>query len=550
MKQPILLLTLAASLLMPLTAIHAAEPAKVEANQVMEVSLVSAKPYANPFMEVEVDAVVTRPDGKQLRVPAFWAGGNDWKFRYASELTGIHSWKTECKDATNTGLHGISGKIEVVPSTSDNPLLKHGFLRVSQDKRHFEHADGTPFLWLGDTWWKGLCKRMTWEGFQELTADRRAKGFNVVQIVCGPYPDENTMKDSWDNEGGKPYGTKDFSVVNLKYFEYSDSRIKHLVDNGIVPAIVGGWGRGDCDGLAMAGVEGMKRHWRNLLARYGAYPTIWIVGGESKGPEWGKIAMYLKSLDAYDKPLTIHPPRTVPCDRSVFNFEMLQTGHGGLFGRGGGLDAVHQLKTAMERSPTMPVLIGEFCYEGHMQEGAPDVQRHVFWGSMLTGSAGLTYGAAGIWHASVEGDPGTKGIYDFTTWKEGMNYPGAAQLGRGKKLLEQYQWWRFQSHPEWVDKDCFAAGIPGEVRFIYRPKRGIYNWSETVVKDLEPDVDWQVYYWDPVSGRKFDQGVIKATAKTGDKYAKQVDFKKKVPSPQDWVLVLERAETKTTDLKK
>jgi hypothetical protein len=393
---------------------------------------------------------------------------------------------------------------------------------------------------------------MTWEGFQELTADRRAKGFNVVQIVCGPYPDENTMKDSWDNEGGKPYGTKDFSVVNLKYFEYSDRRIKHLVDNGIVPAIVGGWGRGDCDGLAMAGVEGMKRHWRNLLARYGAYPTIWIVGGESKGPEWGKIAMYLKSLDAYDKPLTIHPPCGVPCDRSVFNFEMLQTGHGGLNdGRPTpGTNAVPQLKKAMELSPTLPVLIGEFCYEGHMQEGAPDVQRHVFWGSMLTGSAGLTYGAAGIWHASVEGNPGTKNIYDFTTWKEGMNYPGAAQLGRGKKLLEQYQWWRFQSHPEWVDKDCFAAGIPGEVRFIYRPKRGIYNWSETVVKDLEPDVDWQVYYWDPVSGRKFDQGVIKATAKTGDKYAKQVGFKKKVPSPQDWVLVMERAETKTTDLKK
>jgi hypothetical protein len=125
-------LTLAASLLMPLTAIHAAAPAKVEANQVKEISLVSSKPYANPFMEVELDAVVTRPDGKQLRVPAFWAGGNDWKFRYASELTGTHSWKTECKDAKNTGLHGISGIIEVIPSTSDNPLYKHGPVRVSR----------------------------------------------------------------------------------------------------------------------------------------------------------------------------------------------------------------------------------------------------------------------------------------------------------------------------------------------------------------------------------------------------------------------------------
>ena len=73
-------------------------------------------------------------------------------------------------------------------------MLKHGFLRVSTNGRHFEHADGTPFFWLGDTWWKCLCQRMTWDGFQELTADRQAKGFNVVQIVCGPYPDEGFLR--------------------------------------------------------------------------------------------------------------------------------------------------------------------------------------------------------------------------------------------------------------------------------------------------------------------------------------------------------------------
>lgn len=158
-----------------LKASPAAAPEKVEANHVTEISLGSSKPYANPFMEVELDAVVTQPDGKQLRVPAFWAGGNDWKFRYASDQTGIHAWKTECKDAANTGLHGISGTIEMVASTSENPLFRHGPVRVSGNRRHFEHADGTPFLWLADTWWKNLCKRMTWEGFQELTADRKAK---------------------------------------------------------------------------------------------------------------------------------------------------------------------------------------------------------------------------------------------------------------------------------------------------------------------------------------------------------------------------------------
>lgn len=28
------------------------------------------------------------------------------------------------------------------------------------------------------------------------------------------------------------------------------------------------------------GLEGYKRHYRNLVARYGAYPVVWILGGK------------------------------------------------------------------------------------------------------------------------------------------------------------------------------------------------------------------------------------------------------------------------------
>jgi hypothetical protein len=89
-----------------------------------------------------------------------------------------------------------------------------------------------------------------------------------------------------------------------------------------------------------------------------------------------------------------------------------------------------------------------------------------------------------------------------------MNYPGATQLGIGKKLLEQYPWSRFEPHPEWTEGDCTAAGIPGEVRFIYQPRRGIYNWAGTVVKNLEPGATYQVFYFDPATGRRFDQGTV------------------------------------------
>ncbi len=519
----------------------------VEANRIAEITVVSGKAYGNPFTEVELDALIAASDGTQVRVPAFWAGGDRWRFRYASSVPGTYAWKLACSDTSNSKLHGIEGTLKVIPYRGQNLLLKHGPIRVAMDRRHFEHADGTPFFWLADTWWKNLCKRMTWEGFQELTADRKAKGFSAIQIVCGPYPDEDMMESRWENEGGKPYTTKDFSVVNPRYFDDADRRIAHLVDAGIVPVIVGGWGRPQGGGestLVQVGLEGFKRHWRNLVARYGAYPTVWVVGGEAKdayGP-WAELAKYLKEIDPYHRPLTYHAPehpRQAIKDNAVFDFDMVAIGHDGFKTAA---ETLELMKSCLSQNPSRPALCGEACYEGHMQTNFQDVQRHLFWSFMLSGAAGHTYGAAGIWQASVQGDPGITPVYDMTTWKEGMNYPGSAQIGLGKKLLEKYPWSRFETHPEWVEGGCFAAGIPGKVRIIYLPRRNQYNWSGPAVKNLEPDVDWHVYYFDPATGRTFDQDRIKASAKAGDNTAKPVEFKRNVPSPQDWVLVFEQVE--------
>lgn len=477
----------------------------VQRNGVAEVTLRADHAYSNPFNSVEVDANITSPDGTRQTVPAFWDGGSVWRFRYSSDHAGAYPYSVRCSDPTEKALNSFGGVITVLADYHGaNPLYTHGALRVSVDHRHLEHADSAPFLWLADTWWKGLSKRLTWQGFQQLTADRRNKGFSVVQIVCGPYPDEGLFEPRWENEGGKPYVSHDFSTVNPAYFTYSDRRIRHLADSGIVPAIVGGWGRGGS--LEAIGLPGYKRHWRNLIAHYAAYPVVWIIGGEAGGPDWTELARYVRQIDPFHRLITMHPgssSRAAVTDESVLDFDMLQTGHGDW---SAALGAIPQIRAALARKPTMPGLVGEACYEGHMQSAFEDVERYLFWGCMLSGAAGHTYGAAGVWHAAIEGDPGITPVYDATTWKVGMEFAGSKQVGIAKRLLEQYPWSHCEPHPEWVDADSFAVGIPGQLRIIYQPRRGVYNWTGIVVRQLEMDVPYHAFYFNPTDGKRYDLG--------------------------------------------
>lgn len=501
--------------------------------EVFETSYESAKAYPNPFTDVEVD-VVFKQGESQWKVPAFWAGDRKWTVRFAPPFQGEYSYRIECADKANTSLNGKEKTLSVTAYKGDNPLRKHGFPKVGPNKTSFIHADGTPFFWLGDTWWKGLCKRLPWEGFRELTADRREKGFTVVQIVCGTYPDEpGLMKPSWENEGGMPYTNQDFSIVNPEYFKFADRRIAHLAESGIVPAIVAGWGRAVT--LDAVGLPGYKRHFRNLIARYGSYPVIWILGGETdktQGP-WHELAQYVEATDPCGRMLCNHSShlRGALEDSAAFDFDMDATGHNSWATVN---DVLGKARKSLKDEPRKPFVSGESCYELHMQQNPAYLQRYQFWALMLAGAAGHTYGAAGIWHMATPEEHGNWGAwggqpYDLTTWNEGMNFPGSAQLGHGKALLSTLPWQQFAEHPEWVGNECFAAGVPGKIRVIYQPIRGVYNWDGITVNQIEPG-SWSAFYFDPVTGRRHDLGVhaLSGTWKSPN-----------VPSPQDWVLVMQ-----------
>ncbi len=528
---------------------------------VTEWSFTSGKGYLDPFNEVELNVIITDPDGQQITVPAFWAGERTWRVRFAPRQIGQYTFRTVCSDTSNSDLHGQTGTILAARYDGINWLLRRGFLRVASDRRHLEHADGTPFFWLADTWWMGLTKRLSWpDEFQALTADRAAKGFTVVQVVAGLYPDMEWYDERGMNEAGFPWA-RDFSVVNPAYFDMADLRIAHLVRTGIVPCIVGSWGYF----MDFAGPEVLKKHWRYLVARYSAYPVVWCVAGEAmmnyylthdpqrasdtwqraRQAQWADLARHIRALDPNKHPITIHPTqfgRQQVDDPTVLDFEMLQTGHSGYPTLA---NTVRMLEEALAARPIMPVLVGEANYEGIMESSREEMQRFLFWTAILSGAMGHTYGANGIWQVNTRerayGPSPHGSSWGNRPWDEAARLPGSGQLGLAKRLLERYPWAQFEAHHEWVEPHQtaerrmlpYAAGIPGRVRVIYIPAEASWiAWrGQMAVKSLEPGLTYRACYFDPTSGAEHALGSVAG----GSDYV--------VPKPpvfQDWVLVLER----------
>ncbi len=422
-----------------------------------EWSFTSGRAYANPFDEPELDVVFTDEAGYEYRVPAFWAGDQTWRVRFSPPVQGSYRVRSVCSDASNPELHDRTDELAVTPYEGTNRLLRHGPLRVSASRRHLEHADGTPFFWLADTWWMGLTGRLAWpEEFHLLLADRVAKGFSVVQIVAGLYPDMPWHDQRGANESGFPW-TEGFERVDPAYFDMADLRVQALVRAGIVPCIVGCWGYF----IRWMGPERMRRHWRYLVARYGAYPVVWCLAGEATMPyylsgdresdaryqrgEWTRLARFLREIDPYHHAVTIHPTvrgREQVEDPAVLDIEMLQTGHGD---RDAIPTTVATVRAAYDEDPRMPVLNGEVCYEGILEASRQEIQRFMFWACVLCGACGHTYGANGIWQVNTHErpyGPSPHGLsWGDTPWERAMHLPGSAHVSLGKQLLERYPWW-------------------------------------------------------------------------------------------------------------
>ena len=115
----------------------------------------------------------------------------------------------------------------------------HGALKVSDNHRYLQHADGTPFFWLGDTGWL-LPERLSREEVAQYLSACKANGYNVVQVqTVNGVPALNVYGASLHPNG------YDFSTIDHQgygYWQHMDYIIQTAQKNGIYVGMVCIWG--------------------------------------------------------------------------------------------------------------------------------------------------------------------------------------------------------------------------------------------------------------------------------------------------------------------
>lgn len=116
-----------------------------------ELAFEARHEHAQP-LDVVLTAAFEGPGGRRVTVEGFFDGGRTWRVRFMPPAPGVWTCRTDCP--ADAGLHGREGRLEVAPAAGENAIDRHGgILKVSGNRRYLTHTDGTPFFWLGDTWW-------------------------------------------------------------------------------------------------------------------------------------------------------------------------------------------------------------------------------------------------------------------------------------------------------------------------------------------------------------------------------------------------------------
>ncbi len=509
----------------------AAQPAATRPWEPFEITMTASAEVGNayvgglpeggkPFVEVTFTGTSGDAQGLRYTVPGFWDGGRTWKVRFAAPGPGQWSYTAASSDPA---LRTVSGSLDCT-AWSDaekyaNPA-RHGFVRVAKSGarpgRYFEYADGTPFLWIGDTWWPWLKRGIPFTRARQVIDDRAERGFTIGQVVFGA--------NSAARLAGRDYATPDLDAIHdaERFIAYANGR-------GITLWIMPWWSANNLD--KNAGPEKMRRWTRYVVHRLAAYNVIWNVGGEYNMYNYGGLGLqFWKDLgalmrreDPYAHAIGVHntPPGwsagemgdsaqwstgSLLHHEPWLDFNGSQVGHGKW--RNEMIPQIISLDYA--RKPAKPVLITEPWYE-FTEGSAPAMDvRFGIWSAILCGAAGHTYGGGHQWWADIP-DPSLPPRKD--AWPrppltvDTLDFPGAVSMGFVAKFLQRIEWWKLEPHPELVLEysQPLASAHPGKEYLVYA------RYGGQLKLDLRSASETDTFRWtwiDLVASREGRSGTV------------------------------------------
>ena len=398
-------------------------------------------------------------------------------------------------------LRGIAGLSLALALIGSAAAQTGGGLRVSENGRFLERADGRPFFYLGDTAWE-LFHRLSRDEAELYLSNRAQKGFTVIQAVVLPQLGVETPNAN----GDQALDDRDPSRPNEAYFRHVDFIVDKAAELGLFVGMLPTWGshwqRVGAEPPFLFDEENARSFGRFLGERYRERPVIWILGGDQnvRSPEERAIidamAAGLAEGDGGAHLMTFHPrgpgrSSDQVHDAEWLDFNMYQSSHGSR-DHDNGQFAAHDY--ALE--PVKPTLDGEPRYEyipvgfyfrnfnRYDRFDAYDARQAAYW-SLLAGACGHTYGHNSVWQMW---EPGREPvIFADVPWREALDHPGAFQMKYVRRLFESRPFQLLEPDPKLIAdapdsggaKVRAARASDGSFAFIYSPRGERFTVDQT-----------------------------------------------------------------------